>query len=262
MSITEIGKQEAQAILTSKPTDSPDGYEKPEYFQLDQFPTTAVGGTAIQLRRCTHDRTDEGHLGLVLADPYVYTEGAELKDTAIFSHTETNEFTLANTEDDRTESVDGTILRPDNTGFRANQVETFREAEGFDSSTDRVVVRLTGKEGRYVGLCLDECGLQHTNIGQDSTGVPELNSDEDLFDGVPLGYEGTTVRLRPSLEKTEVILTLQHTEDVLDGYSGDSYWPTILVSESESEEDFEAVPPNVEEPIKEEYNRVFSPWNW
>lgn len=262
MSITELGRQEAQAILTSKTTDLGDGYERPKHFYLDQYPTTAIGGTAKQLRRCSDGRTDGEILGLELADPYVCTADPELEGTAIFSHTEENEFSLVNIEDDETDSLDGAVLRPDNTGFRANQVKTFGEAEEFDSDTDRVVVRLSGKEGRYVGLCLDHYGLQGTNISRDSTEIPDLASNEGLFDGVSLGYEGTSARLREDLEGEEVVLMLQRTEDVLDGYSGDSYWPTVLVRNSGAGEDFEVVTPNIEESIRENHNSTFNPRRW
>lgn len=262
MSITELGRQEAQAILTSKTTDSNDGYESPKHFYLEQYPTTAIGGTAKHLRRCSDDRTDGEYLGLELADPYVCTADPELEGTAMFSHTEENEFSLVNIEDDEIESLDRAVLRPDNTAFRANPVETFGEAEEFDSDTDRVVVRLTGKEGRYVGFCLDQYHFQNTSIDRDSTEIPEFSRSQDLFDGVTLGSIGTNTLLRRELRGEELILLLQRTVDVLDGYNGDSYWLTVLMRKSGADEDFEVVTPNIEEPVREEYNQELSPQQW
>lgn len=262
MSITDIGKQEAQAILTSKTADSADGSEEPRDFQLDQYPTTAVSGTAENLIRCSHNRKDREFIGIALTDPYVYTEDAELKDTAIFSHTENDEFTLVNTEDDQTDSIDGVVIRPDNTKFRANQVEAFREAEGFDPDTDRVIVRLTGKEGRYIGLCLDKHGLQNTNLDRDSTGIPKLDSSEDLFDGVSLGSIGSNMLLRPELRGEEIILMRQHTGNLLDEYEGNSSWATVLIQRSGNSGGFQVVTPNIKESLRTGYNRTITSQRW
>lgn len=262
MSIEDIGTRREQVSLESETADSSDNYETPTYFPLDQYPTTAIGGTATELRPCYHSILDEYWAGLVLKDPFVYTEDAELESTAIFSHTEQDGFTVVNLKGDESDSLDGAVIRPDNTAFRANQVERFEDAEGFDPSIDRVTVRLTGREGKHTLLRLDANGLQRTGISRDSAGIPHYTDEDNLFDGIPPGNCSDAVQLRPELKGEDVILALQHAEDVLGGHGRGSYWPTVIVRDSESEGDFEAVAPNVEESVGKEYNRVPGAWNW
>lgn len=266
MSITDIGREQAQAILGSETADSTDDYETPTYFPLDQYPTTVIGGTATELRPCGHSVLDEHWAGLVLTDPFVYTEDAELKSTAIFSHTEEDGFTVVNLGNDEADSFDGAVIRPDNTAFRANQVKSFEDAEGFDPSIDQVTVRLTGREGKYTLLYLEANGLQQTGISRDSSGVPECTDDDNLFDGIPPGCSSDAIQLRSDLEGEEVVLMRQYADDVLDGSrvdspwptapakdSGtDSHWPTVLARDSGAEDEFSVVDPNVDVSLEEE----------
>lgn len=247
MSIEDIGRSREQANPESETTtDSGDDDETPTDFPLDQYPTTAIGGTATKLRPCYHDLLDEYWAGLVLEDPFVYTEDAELKSTAIFSHTEENEFTVVNLGDDESVSLDGAVIRPDHTAFRANQVERFEDANGFNPSIDRVTVRLTGREGKYTLLCLDADGLQRTGVSRDSSGIPECTDDDNLFDGVPPGYCSDAIQLRPELEGEEVILMRQYADEVLNFPRGYSHWLTVLMRDSGTEKGLSVVDPNVE----------------
>lgn len=245
MSIEDIGRPREQKGLESETTDSGEDDETPTYFPLDQYPTTAIGGTAIELRPCYHSILDEYWAGLVLKEPFVYTEDDGLESTAIFSHTEEDEFTVVNLGDDDSVSLNGAVIRPDHTAFRATQVERFGDAERFDPSIDRVTVRLTGREGKYALLCLEAEGLQRTGVSRDSTGVPGCTDDDNLFDGVPPGKCSDAIRLRPELEAEEVILMRQHADEVLDADWEFSYWPTVLTREPGAENDLRLVDPNV-----------------
>jgi hypothetical protein len=141
-------------------------------------------------------------------------------------------------------------------------VEAFREAEGFNPDTDRVIVRLTGKEGRYIGLCLDKHGLQNTNLDRDSTGIPELESSEELFDGVSLGSIGSNMSLRPELRGEDIILMRQHTGNLVDEYEGNSSWATVLIRRSGNSEGFQVVAPNIKRSLRTEYNRTITSQRW
>lgn len=246
MSIEDIGRAREQADPESETAGSSDHYEAPTYFSLDQYPTTAIGGTATELRPCYHRVLDEYWAGIVLEDPFVCTEDTELKRTAIFSHTEENEFTVVNLGDDDSVGLDEAVIRPDHTAFRANQVERFEDAEGFDSSIDRVTVRLTGREGKYTLLCLDADGLQRTGVSRDSSGVPECTDDDNLFDGVARGYCSDAIQLRPELEGEEIILMRQYADEVLDSPRGYSHWLTALMRDSGAEGGLSVIDPNVE----------------
>jgi hypothetical protein len=258
MSAIDIEKQEAQATLTQNTADSANGFETSKEFKLDQYPTTALGGTAVQLRRCTHDRTNREYLGLVLADPYVYIESTELKPTVIFSNTERNEFALAS-GNKQTDKTGGIFTRPDGSEFRYKKLETFDQADGFDPDSDAIIVRLTGRDGRYIGLCLDRFGLLNTSITRDSTGMPNLNSDKGLFKGVTLGSIGANTQLRPVLREEEIILMVRPSENMPNKYGGDSYWPAVRVRKSGGKRSFKTVEPNIEEPIRRRSDRILSP---
>lgn len=255
MSITDIGKEQAQAISESRDVASSATLDDTNYIQLDQYPTTAIGGSARSLRRCSHSRLEKDFIGLTLTDPFVYCESTELDGTIIFKHTGSNELSLVNHDDPETHASDRYVTRPDNTSFRGDMLDVFREVEGFDPSRDRITVRLTGRAGRYMALCLDDCGLQYTNIVRDSTGVPMLAGNGDPFDGVTVGSIGFNVRLRPELRGETVVLMLQRTEDVVENYDGGSYWPNVLSRGNGAGSEYTVIEPNIESSVVEMINR-------
>jgi hypothetical protein len=284
MSLTDIGKQQAKSTDSGGSVDA-DEYERYDvsgHYYLKPHPTTAVGGTAVALRRFRgdpNDDDDDDWIGLVVEDPFIHTgDDDDLEHTTIFASTaETgDDFKVCNLDDPQTNHMEGTGVDFDKNVFYAEPASSFDEVEWFDTSEDRLIIKLTGNAGRSAARCLDVDGLDNAGVVTDEDGTPELSDngypyyngglvethpDNDGDTYTPPRYARDS-QLRPDLESEEVAFMLQYTSDVIDDYDGDSYWSTVLRGDADTETGFEPVEPTDEFEADEELVRATRWLDW
>lgn len=256
MSITEITRDHAQS--TDSEGDGPESdferYDVTDHSYIKVHPTTAVGGTAVALRRFPgdpNDDDDDGFVGLVVEDPFLKTDEDSFEGSTVFqSRSDPADLKVVNTDDKQTDTEDVPGVIFDTAMFKAVNCETFEGTDDFGSS-DRYIIKLTGNAGRSAARCLDVSGLQNGDVVRDDSGVPELNEN-----GYPF-YNGGLVekhpenddnnytppryvrdpQLRPDMQGEDVIYVLEYTSDVIDDYEGNSYWSTVLVDTDDGRPD-------------------------
>lgn len=283
MSITDIGRQQAESTGTDDSADADDyeRYDVTGHYYCKTHPTTAVGGTAVALRRFPSDPNDDDdtdYAGLVVEDPFIFVEGDdELENTAIFAGDGAgDDFKVVNLDDHQTNELEGTGVDFDSNVFYGDKVETFDDAEFFDASEDRLIIKLTGNAGRSAARCLDVDGLSNAGVVRDDDGTIELSengypyyngglietfpgNDDDTY--IPPTYARDT-QLRPDMEGEEVAVMLQYTADVVDDYDGDSYWSTVLRMAPDTDRGVEPVEPTDEFEADEELVRATRWLEW
>lgn len=246
MSLTDIGREAAEASSNNG------GSEETEYERYDLSETeftkmhpglTAIAGTVEALRYVgpapnddgTYNDEDRGWAGVVLTDMHV-PEDEATESVSIFqsSQRKGDDYKVVNTEHDSIDVYEA--------GVSVGQMFESDEVDGFD--TDDNILKLGTSAGRSVIRTLDVAGLANADLVRDDDGTPELTDNgypimnDALIETHPDNDDDNYTQpryhrdpqLRPDLEGREIVIILQHLEEVDPDYSGRSHWATALAN--------------------------------
>jgi len=210
-------------------------------YYLKSHSTTAVGGEAVALRYFPGDpdegNLDRGFAGLVVDNPFAYTEDDEaLAGTILF---EKDEGETATTSSPST----WTSAQPNRSNVRwVTFTGTGSTAlKSSRSATVQSISKPAGRAGWSATCCLDVHGKGGAEVATNDDGSMKLNDngypvvvpalleyfDNDADSYTPPRFYRDT-QLRPDMEGETVLFMVQRMRDVKEDYDGDSYWSTVL----------------------------------
>lgn len=256
MPIADIGREAAEASTGNDAQEEESGND---YDRIDVSDASYIklhpGATAIEatvegLRYfAPYDENGEyqedgrGEVHVVASDVTI-PDDEDLDDVAIFEGTGGgDDYKVVNTASDNVDVYDA--------GVSVGEMYEADEVDEFDID-GRAVIKLSTSAGRSVARTLDVNGLPNADVVRTDDGAVELqengwptdngalvekhprNREDDFYE--PARY-ARDPQLRPEVEGERIVLLVQEMSEVIDDYTGNSHWATVLADLDEDTQD-------------------------